>query len=185
MLNTVLKNLPLELKISVMDLVRRKLEFELHQLKMDTDVLYVLENMGRAFKEYKPFFYRGYVFVSTKMFTQPEYQDDLPYEYQVRLGICRKDEVPEGVTERTEIIQLTRETTRLMQEQWGVDMDRCQFSNLQPLLTNLMTTTPLTEEDLNWVYDFPEQKRAFELLDQCSIKTPLDVLMKIKKLIRK
>ena len=183
--SSILQSFPLELRVKILKLVKQKTEIEYHKLRMETDPLYVLERMGLKFMSWKPFMYRGHVFTAQKIFLQPQYEDDVPYAYQVRLGILKKEELQDRSVSHYEIYLLSKETTKTYQEAFSFDRDRCHLENLIPLLNELIQNTPMEEEDYDIMYESEDHKRVLELIDQCSIKFPIKTLYEINKILRK
>jgi hypothetical protein len=181
--DSILQTFPLPLRLAVLKVVKRKTEIEYHRLRLETEPRYVLERMGLKFLHWEPFSYRGHVFTAQKIFLQPSSEDDVPYAYQVRLGICRKEEIPDRTAPRNEIYIHSRETTRTYQEKFSLDCDRCHFESLLPLMENLIANFPMEEEDYDIVLESEEQKQALELLEQCSIRFPINVLYSLRSLL--
>lgn len=62
MITKILCNFPPELRVTILELVNKKVENDLHQLKMETDSSYVLEQIKMAIMDARVFSYRGYLF---------------------------------------------------------------------------------------------------------------------------
>lgn len=183
--SSALQSLPLELRISILYHIKKKAEIEYHSLRMEADPFYVLERMGLKFLSWKTFYYRGHIFTAQKIFSQPEYEEDSKYGYTVRLGIARKDDIPSNVTKHYDIYTLSRETTKTYSSEFSFDSDRCNLENLIPLLEKLMSETPMEERDYDIEYEFEGQDKILKLLDQCSVRTPIDVIYTIRSILNK
>jgi hypothetical protein len=62
MITNILSNFPPEIRVSILELVNKKVENDLHRLKMESDSSYVLEQMKLMVSDGKIFSYRGYLF---------------------------------------------------------------------------------------------------------------------------
>jgi hypothetical protein len=148
-----------ENRVIVLELIRKKVDNDLHRLKLETDPLYVLERMGLEFSEWREFYYRGYVFICQKIFETPQNESSPKYDFRVRLGICP----------RHELYKLSGKTTREISSKFGFDYDRCDLLDIKPFIEHLIKSSPMRKDE----YKFPPQDEftnwGFLLLDKCLV----------------
>lgn len=167
----IISGFSLENRVILLELFHKKIENDLHHLKLETDPLYVLEKMGLAFSEWKEFYYRGYVFTCQKIFEEPQYESSPKYDYRVRLGICSREEVPEGGLSRFELYKLSGNTTKELSSKYGFDNDRCDLLDIKPFIEKLIQTSPMKEDEYNMPQD-DITNWGFTILDKCLTLEP-------------
>jgi hypothetical protein len=89
------------------------------------------------------------------------------------------------VIKHYDIYTLSRETTKKYSSVFSFDSDRCNLENLIPFLEKLMLENPMEERDYDIEYEFEGQDKILKLLDQCSVKTPIDVVYTIRSILNK
>lgn len=168
----ILEQFSPENRVIVLELIHKKIDNDLYRLKLEVDPLYVLEKMGMAFSEWREFYYRGYVFICQKIFKEPHYESSPKYDYRVRLGICSRDEVPEGGCPRYELYKLSGNTTKELSSKYGFDNDRCDLLDIKPFIENLIQSSPMRGDE----YDMPQDditNWGFTILDKCLTLEPI------------
>jgi hypothetical protein len=162
----ILEQFSPENRVIILELIHKKVDNDLHRLKLETDPLYVLERMGLEFSKWREFYYRGYVFICQKFFETPQNESSPKYDYRVRLGICSRDEVPKEGCSRYELFKLSGKTTREISSKFGFDNDRCDLLDIKPFIEYLIQSSPMSEDEYNISSKDEFAQWGFSILDK-------------------
>lgn len=148
--------------------IRKELDLEIHRIRLETDVYYVLGKMGERFRIWRPFFYRGYVFLCGKQYHVPDQEDSLPYDYRVRMFAGKRSEFPQYTNESYQICKGIRASTDDLGKEFGIDFDRCDLEDLIPLITHLMEKCEMGSGEYGWEtfpkYEFMDD--IYKIIDE-------------------
>jgi hypothetical protein len=130
--------------------IKKELDSEIHRIRLEKDIYYVLEKMAGKFGIWRPFFYRGHVFLCAKQFHRPDQEDSPPYDFRVRMFVGTRDEAGVAPDEVYMISDEIRISTDVLGKEFEIDFDRCDLEDLIPLINYLMEYHPMLPDEYGW-----------------------------------